>query len=165
MEYSHIVVLIDEYLDRLQRVRQLLAPAQNPLKPIKQKTKKHLLKSSSVRTAVVQSPTTRLPEIPQNPSLPALHIIPPVNRRKSTRRKPAHPDLKTALSGNVSTAPIVVSAEQVRLQQQSQKKIVQETKLGSDHVETLSPHDLSRRWLRGLNSSSMDPSPSDSSLA
>jgi hypothetical protein len=155
MEYSHIVALIDAYLDRLQRVRELLSPFHIASKPTQIKVRKRSTRSSTRSVVeIATSPTGRL-EIHRDPILPTPRIIPPViPRRKRTLTKPPLPLGKAALAGNVSSKPVVVSAEQVRLQEVHRQAFQATEQKLSDPVdnEASSVRSLTRRWLHESNS-------------
>jgi hypothetical protein len=155
MEYSHIVALIDAYLDRLERVRELLSPFHVASKPTQMKVRKRSTRSSTRSVVeIARSPTERL-EIHRDPLLPTPRIIPPViPRRKRTLTKPPLPLGKAALAGNVSSKPVAVSAEQVRLQEVHRQAFQAIEQKLSDPVdnEASSVRSLTRRWLHESNS-------------
>ena len=155
MEYSHIVALIDAYLDRLQRVRDLLSPFHVASESPQMKVRKRSARSSTPSVVEIErSPTGRL-EIDRDPILPTPRIIPPViPRRKRTVTKPPLALGKAALAGNVSSKPVVVSAEQVRLEEVHRQAFQATEQKLSDPADNEAPsvRSLTRRWLHESNS-------------
>jgi hypothetical protein len=155
MEYSHIVTLIDVYLDRLKRVRELLCPFHVASKSTQMKVRKRSTRSSTRSVVEIErSPTGRL-EIHRDPILPTPQIIPPVIPRK--KRMVTKPPLalgKAALAGNVPSKPVVVSAEQVRLQEVHRQAFRATQQKLSDPADNEAPSvsSLTQRWLHESNS-------------
>ena len=155
MEYSHIVALIDAYLDRLQRVRDLLSPFHVASESPQMKVRKRSARSSTPSVVEIdRSPTGRL-EIDRDPILPTPRIIPPViPRRKRTVTKPPLALGKAALAGNVSSKPVVVSAEQVRLEEVHRQAFQATEQKLSDPADNEAPsvRSLTLRWIHESNS-------------
>lgn len=153
MDYSHIVALIDAYIDRLQRARKLLAPVHaSPTSPRKKAVKRSAV-SSALIALEVERPLAQFPEIHANPTPPAPRVIPPAKlRRKSTVVRSSVPPVKTALGGDVPAAPVVVSAEQVRQQQAHREASpTPEKSLDAMEIETISVDALTRKWLQNAS--------------
>jgi hypothetical protein len=155
MEYTHIVALIDAYLDRLQRVRELLSPFHVASKSTHRKIRKRSTRSSARSVVEIErSPTERL-EVHRDPILPIPRIIPPViPRTKRTVTQPTLPLGQAALTGNVSSKPVVVSAEQVRLQEVHRRTFQATEQRLSDPANNEAPsvRSLTLRWLPESNS-------------
>jgi hypothetical protein len=150
MDYSHIVALIDAYIDRLQRARKLLAPVHASPTSSRKKAVKRSASSLALIAIEVERPLAQSLEIHPSPTPPAPRVIPPARlRRKSTVVRSSVPAVKTALGGNVPVAPVVVSAEQVRLQQAHREASpTPEQKLDAMEIEAISVDALTRKWLQ-----------------
>lgn len=151
MDYSHIIALIDAYIDRLQRARKLLAPVSATPTSSRKKAVKRPAGSSALVVSEVERPLAQLLEIYVTPAPPAPRIIPPAKlRRKSTVVRSSVPAVSTALGGNVPAAPVVVSADQVRQQQAHREASLtpEQKSLDAVEIEAISVDALTRKWLQ-----------------
>lgn len=144
MEYSHILALIDGYLDILHRARRILVQDSVPANAQSATRKRR----PPMRSTVNQ---------PANSSAQALEPegIKSLPTEKPSRRKPrnvvqaeASTPSGRSLSAHVPLGPVVISPEQVRLQnaQRLAPKKVETHNQGVDIGEMPSAEMLLRRW-------------------
>lgn len=155
MEYSHIIALIDAYLDRLQRMRELLSQFHVSSKSTPMKIRKRSTRSSTRSVVEIERSSTARLEIHQVPILPTPRITPPmIPRRKRTVTRPPLALGKPALARNVSSKPFFVSAEQVRLEEVHRQAFQATKQKLSEPADSEAPsvRSLTLRWLHESNS-------------
>jgi hypothetical protein len=150
MQYAQILALIDAEVERLHKVRQLLVSSFSPLK----RTRKRKL-APSVHTAA-----SEIAKVQDSSAVLQGSAIAPVDiREKRTRRalqqktptvsKPTVAALETPLGAVVPTAPVFVSAEQIR-KTRAQRQPTNQTERSALHSvsnESLTVESLAKRWL------------------
>ncbi len=158
MLYPRVISIIDAEIERLLTVRNLLLPPDVLLKthPKKRETPAHL---ESKQAELIQKPATvtaaLLAEVVVQPEQrPATAQIQKPARKQRMARAPVFrrrivAPLATALGGVVPSAPVFVSATEVRIAQAQKEKaeLPGRDKFASTHRETLTAELLSQRWL------------------
>jgi len=149
MQYARILALIDAQVERLQKARQLLAFSFSPIEKSRKKKSPPSVHSAASEIANVQGSSA---------VLQGSAITPAVRREKQARRapqqksppvsKPAVVALETPLGAVVPTAPVFVSAEQIRKTRAQQP--INQTEQSAFHSasnDSLTAESLAKRWL------------------
>ena len=150
MQYARILALIDAEVERLQKVRQLLASSFSPIEKTRKRKSPLSVHSAASEIAKIQDP----PAVLQGSA-----IAPALMREKRARRppqqktpsasKPAVAALGTPLAAVVPAAPVFVSAEQIRKTRSQRQPMIQtgQSTLHSASNDSLTAESLAKRWL------------------
>jgi hypothetical protein len=148
MQYAKILAALDIEIDCLRRARDLLAgstlPVEKPLKRTYSAPKKRTRKAKSDAALPLQ--------LEQAP--PQIQKVPYREKTRSRRRKslPTALTASTALSGHVSAAPVVVSADEAqkaRVRETEQIRSAQQAPEINDRNGVKSLDSLIRAFNRG----------------
>ena len=148
MEYSHILDLIDSYLDILHQARKILVQDQVPRGTRPPSTKKRRAMRSKTLLLTKSDFSAPQPEGREIAFAPKEHSRSSASHGTSQRQisVSVHP----AQSGDVSLKPVIVSAKQARLQasQRLAAGRADPTHPNSRDDGAFSADALRRRWLR-----------------
>jgi len=208
LQSSHIVELIDEYLDRLIEARRLLlglnpqpakkkapavtarraarlkskttsGPAVGPLnrasrpKSSPRKARERLVqrletenkiekptesREAALTEVLVAPAVTLIQREPDNQNAGPSVIVHPRKNVPSKRRAVPLTSVKTstlALGGAIPTGPVVVSAQQIRIEHSSRQQVatIRQDPISSSNTIPLTAELLTQRWIQGSQSS------------